>query len=293
MAQETRDNVVPFTPKNEREVAKDATESVTSMGLMGAFELVDTHTHLNDAKFADDVADTVARARAAGVTRLINMGDTLESSAQAIVLAHAYDGLYAGIGIHPEEARPLTAADDEQLSAWAQDERVVCIGEIGLDYYWVKDEPTRELQRRMFIHQLDLARQLHLPVCIHDRDAHADTLAILKREGQGIPAVLHCYSGSVEMAREFLRLGCYLGVDGPLTFKNAAKTVNVVREMPLDRLLVETDAPYMAPVPMRGRRNEPAFVRFVAEKVAELRGLTLADVARQTTANACAIYGLA
>ena len=293
MAQETRDNVVPFTPKNEREVAKDATESVTSMGLMGAFELVDTHTHLNDAKFADDVADTVARARAAGVTRLINMGDTLESSAQAIVLAHAYDGLYAGIGIHPEEARPLTAADDEQLAAWAQDERVVCIGEIGLDYYWVKDEPTRELQRRMFIHQLDLARQLHLPVCIHDRDAHADTLAILKREGQGIPAVLHCYSGSVEMAREFLRLGCYLGVDGPLTFKNAAKTVNVVREMPLDRLLVETDAPYMAPVPMRGRRNEPAFVRFVAEKVAELRGLTLADVARQTTANACAIYGLA
>ena len=293
MAQETRDNVVPFTPKNEREVAKDATESVTSMGLMGAFELVDTHTHLNDAKFADDVADTVARARAAGVTRLINMGDTLESSAQAIVLAHAYDGLYAGIGIHPEEARPLTAADDEQLAAWAQDERVVCIGEIGLDYYWVKDEPTRELQRRMFIHQLDLARQLHLPVCIHDRDAHADTLAILKREGQGIPAVLHCYSGSVEMAREFLRLGCYLGVDGPLTFKNAAKTVKVVREIPLDRLLVETDAPYMAPVPMRGRRNEPAFVRFVAEKVAELRGLTLADVARQTTANACAIYGLA
>ena len=293
MAQETRDNVVPFTPKNEREVAKDATESVTSMGLMGAFELVDTHTHLNDAKFADDVADTVARARAAGVTRLINMGDTLESSAQAIVLAHAYDGLYAGIGIHPEEARPLTAADDEQLAAWAQDERVVCIGEIGLDYYWVKDEPTRELQRRMFIHQLDLARQLHLPVCIHDRDAHADTLAILKREGQGIPAVLHCYSGSVEMAREFLKLGCYLGVDGPLTFKNAAKTVKVVREIPLDRLLVETDAPYMAPVPMRGRRNEPAFVRFVAEKVAELRGLTLADVARQTTANACAIYGLA
>lgn len=262
------------------------------MGWGQTIELVDTHTHLNDAKFADDVADTVARARAAGVTRLINMGDTLESSAQAIVLAHAYDGLYAGIGIHPEEARPLTAADDEQLTAWAQDERVVCIGEIGLDYYWVKDEPTRDLQRRIFIHQLDLARQLHLPVCIHDRDAHADTLAILKKEGQGIPAVLHCYSGSVEMAREFLKLGCYLGVDGPLTFKNAAKTVKVVREIPLDRLLVETDAPYMAPVPMRGRRNEPAFVRFVAEKVAELRGLTLADVARQTTANACAVYGL-
>lgn len=295
MAQEERGNVVPFTPKTTVTDATnmDQTNEIAEMDESAdAIELVDTHTHLNDAKFADDEADAVARARAAGVTRLINMGDTLESSAQAIVLAHAYDGLYAGIGIHPEEARPLTAADDEQLTAWAQDERVVCIGEIGLDYYWVKDEPTRDLQRRIFIHQLDLARQLHLPVCIHDRDAHADTLAILKKEGQGIPAVLHCYSGSVEMAREFLKLGCYLGVDGPLTFKNAAKTVKVVREIPLDRLLVETDAPYMAPVPMRGRRNEPAFVRFVAEKVAEVRGLTLADIARQTTANACAVYGL-
>ena len=280
MEQEERDNVVPFAPKDEVEPIEN-------------IELVDTHTHLNDDKFADDVSDAVARARAAGVRRCINMGDTLASSKKAVELAHAYEGLFAGVGIHPEEARELTADDDAQLAKWAEDEKVVCIGEIGLDYYWVKDEPTRELQRRIFIHQLDLARQLHLPVCIHDRDAHADTLAILKREGQGIPAVLHCYSGSVEMAREFLRLGCYLGVDGPLTFKNAAKTVNVVREMPLDRLLVETDAPYMAPVPMRGRRNEPAFVRFVAEKVAELRGLTLADVARQTTANACAIYGLA
>ena len=280
MEQEERDNVVPFAPKDEVEPIEN-------------IELVDTHTHLNDDKFADDVPDAVARARAAGVRRCINMGDTLASSKKAVELAHAYEGLFAGVGIHPEEARELTADDDAQLAKWAEDEKVVCIGEIGLDYYWVKDEPTRELQRRIFIHQLDLARQLHLPVCIHDRDAHADTLAILKREGQGIPAVLHCYSGSVEMAREFLRLGCYLGVDGPLTFKNAAKTVKVVREMPLERLLVETDAPYMAPVPMRGRRNEPAFVRFVAEKVAELRGLTLADVARQTTANACAIYGLA
>ena len=279
MEQEERDNVVPFAPKDEVEPIEN-------------IELVDTHTHLNDDKFADDVPDAVARARAAGVRRCINMGDTLASSKKAVELAHAYEGLFAGVGIHPEEARELTADDDAQLAAWAEDEKVVCIGEIGLDYYWVKDEPTRELQRRIFIHQLDLARQLHLPVCIHDRDAHADTLAILKKEGQGIPTVLHCYSGSVEMAREFLKLGCYLGVDGPLTFKNAAKTVKVVREMPLERLLVETDAPYMAPVPMRGRRNEPAFVRFVAEKVAEVRGLTLADIARQTTANACAVYGL-
>ena len=277
MGQEERDNVVPFAPKDEVEPIEN-------------IELVDTHTHLNDDKFADDVPDAVARARAAGVRRCINMGDTLESSKKAVELAHAYEGLFAGVGIHPEEARELTADDDAQLAKWAEDEKVVCIGEIGLDYYWVKDEPTRELQRRIFIHQLDLARQLHLPVCIHDRDAHADTLAILKKEGQGIPTVLHCYSGSVEMAREFLKIGCYLGTDGPLTFKNASKLLNVIRDMPLGRLLVETDAPYMAPVPMRGKRNEPAFVRFIAEKVAELRSMTLADVARATTTNAEAIY---
>ena len=279
MEQGKRDNVVPFTMDIHAELEEPE-----------AIELIDTHTHLNDDKFADDVPDAVARARAAGVRRMINMGDTLETSRKAVELAHAYEGLFAGVGIHPEEARELTADDDAQLARWADDEKVVCIGEIGLDYYWVKDEPTRALQRKLFIHQLDLARQLHLPVCIHDRDAHGDTLAILKNEGQGIPAVLHCYSGSVEMAREFLKLGCYLGADGPLTFKNASKLLNVIRDMPLDRLLVETDAPYMAPVPMRGKRNEPSFVRFVAEKVAELRCLSLADVARQTTANAEAIY---
>ena len=284
MEPKERDNVVPFAPKDARENTTEPAESAE------VIELVDTHTHLNDDKFADDVPDAVARARAAGVRRCINMGDTLESSKKAVELAHAYEGLFAGVGIHPEEARELTADDDAQLAAWAEDEKVVCIGEIGLDYYWVKDEPTRELQRKIFIHQLDLARQLHLPVCIHDRDAHADTLAILKKEGQGIPTVLHCYSGSVEMAREFLKLGCYLGTDGPLTFKNASKLLNVIRDMPLDRLLVETDAPYMAPVPMRGKRNEPAFVRFIAEKVAELRSMTLADVARATTTNAEAIY---
>lgn len=281
MESKEQSNVVPFAPKDAQENETESAEII---------ELVDTHTHLNDDKFADDVPDAVARARAAGVTRCINMGDTLESSRKAVELAHAYEGLFAGVGIHPEEARELTADDDAQLAKWAEDEKTVCIGEIGLDYYWVKDEPTRELQRRIFIHQLGLARDLHLPVCIHDRDAHADTLAILKKEGQGIPTVLHCYSGSVEMAREFLKIGCYLGTDGPLTFKNASKLLNVIRDMPLGRLLVETDAPYMAPVPMRGKRNEPAFVRFIAEKVAELRSMTLADVARATTTNAEAIY---
>lgn len=258
----------------------------------GRFELVDTHTHLNDAKFSEDCESVIARAREVGVTRMINMGDTLASSERAVTLAEAHEGLYAGVGIHPEEAFEMTAREDDILAAWATKPEVVAIGEIGLDYYWEKDPDKRRLQQRIFIRQLDLARQLHLPVCIHDRDAHGDTLAILKREARGIRGVLHCYSGSLEMARELLKLGWYLGVDGPLTFKNAAKLPEIVRAMPLERLLVETDAPYMAPVPMRGKRNEPSFVRFVAAKVAELRGLSFEEVARVTTCNAENLYAL-
>lgn len=256
--------------------------------------LVDTHTHLNDEKFAADgeAAAAVERARAAGVTRMINMGDTMASSAKAVQLAHTYDGLFAGVGIHPEEAYEMGPADDEKLAAWAADPKVVCIGEIGLDYYWNKEEENHELQRRIFIRQLALARDFDLPVCIHDRNAHGDTLEILKKEGKGNRGVIHCYSGSLEMAKEFVRMGWYLGVDGPLTFKNAAKLPEVVRWIPLDRLLVETDAPYMAPVPMRGRRNEPAYVRYVAEKVAEIRGISLEDVAAQTTKNAETVYAI-
>lgn len=259
---------------------------------MADFTLVDTHTHLNDSKFAGSEAEVIARANAAGVNRLINMGDTLQSSAKAVELAAAYDGVYAGVGIHPEEIYELGAADDEQLSAWTREKRVVAIGEIGLDYYWEKDEEKRALQRRMFIHQLDLARQLHLPVCIHDREAHGDTMAILKKEGKGLKGVLHCFSGSYEMAQEIYKMGWYIGVDGPLTYKNAAKLPEIVEKFPLERILVETDAPYLAPVPMRGKQNEPAFVRYVAEKVAEIKGISLENVAKQTSTNAEELYGI-
>ena len=259
---------------------------------MAAFELVDTHTHLNDGKFAGQEAEVIARAKEAGITRLINMGDTLESSAKAVELAAAYEGVYAGVGIHPEEIYELTSADDDQLASWSEAERVVAIGEIGLDYYWEKDEDKRALQRRMFIHQLDLARQLHLPVCIHDREAHGDTLAILKKEGKDLKGVLHCFSGSFEMAQEIYKMGWYIGVDGPLTYKNAAKLPEIVEKFPLERILVETDAPYLAPVPMRGKQNEPAFVRYVAEKVAEIKGISVEMVAKQTSINAEELYGI-
>ena len=207
-------------------------------------------------------------------------------------LAAQYEGVYAGVGIHPEEIYELTQADDDRLAAWAQAKRVAAIGEIGLDYYWEKDEAKRELQRRMFIHQLDLARQLHLPVCVHDREAHGDTLAILKKEGRGIKGVLHCFSGSWEMAQEIYKLGWFIGVDGPLTYKNAAKLPEIVARFPLERILVETDAPYLAPVPMRGKQNEPAFVTYVAAKVAEIRGISMEMVAKQTSINAEELYGI-
>lgn len=253
-------------------------------------ELVDSHTHLNDEKFAGEEQAAIERARAAGVTKLINMGDTLQSSAKAVELADAYEGVYAGVGIHPEEAFPLTAKEDEMLAKWTEHERVIAIGEIGLDYYWVKEQDKRDLQKEIFIHQIDLARQLHLPICVHDREAHGDTLAILKREARDVPGVMHCFSGSWEIAQELFKLGWYIGVDGPLTFKNAAKLPEIVKKAPLERILVETDAPYMAPVPMRGKRNEPAYVRYVAAKVAEIKGISLEEVARQTTENAKNLY---
>lgn len=253
---------------------------------------VDTHTHVNSKKFDGDRAQTIERARAAGVTRLINMGDTMDSSAACVAVAEEYEGVFAAVGIHPEEAYEMTDADDGRLAIWARNKKVVAIGEIGLDYYWEKDAEKRALQQRIFIRQLALARELDLPVCIHDRDAHGDTLAILKKEGKGNRGVLHCFSGSYEMARELIGMGWYLGIDGPLTYKNAAKLPEIVRRLPLERLLIETDAPYLTPMPHRGGRNEPAYVRLVAEKIAELRGISLAEVARQTTANAEEIYAI-
>lgn len=253
-------------------------------------ELVDTHAHLNDEKFSEDLAETLERAKAAGVSRILNLGDTMDSSQRVVRLAGEYEELFAAVGIHPEEAYEMTSSDDDRIAAWAKEPGVVAIGEIGLDYYWEKDPDQRRLQQRIFIRQLDLARQLSLPVCVHDREAHGDTLAILKKEGKGLRGVLHCFSGSLEFAREALKLDWLIGVDGPLTFKNAAKLPEIVKQLPLESILIETDSPYMAPVPMRGKRNEPAYVRYVAEKLAQLRGEPFEKIASVTTKNAERLY---
>ena len=255
-------------------------------------ELIDSHAHLDGEKFADDRAAVVERALAAGVVKIITMGDSLESSARSVALAERFEPIYAAVGVHPEEAQPMTAATDEQLAAWAAQEKVVAIGEIGLDYYWEKDEEKRALQRAIFVRQLDLARQLRLPVCIHDREAHGDMMKILKTEGRGLRGVLHCYSGSWEMAAELLKGDWYFGIDGPLTYKNAAKLPEIVQRLPAERILVETDSPYLSPMPFRGKRNEPAHVLYVAKKAAELRGESLEDFARATRENTRALYGI-
>lgn len=254
--------------------------------------LVDTHCHIDGAEYDRDRDEMIVRASRAGVRLLVNMGDSLESSRRSVEMAARHENVYTGVGVHPEEAFPFTRADDDRLAALAGKTRVIAIGEVGLDYYWEKNQDKRQLQRDIFIRQLALARDLNLPVCIHDREAHGDLLKILQTEGKENRGVVHCFSGSLELARELLKLGWYLGVDGPVTYGNAKKSLEIVQEIPLDRLLLETDSPYLTPHPYRGRRNEPGLVRLVAERIAELREMPLAELAAQTTRNARKIYGL-
>lgn len=253
--------------------------------------LIDTHCHLNDEKFSDDLDEVVSRAESLGVTQIINFGDTLESLSRVIELAEKFNGMYAGIGIHPSEIENFDENKSlEKIVELAAHKKVIAIGEIGLDYHWEKDSDIRLAQQKTFIQQLDIARQLNLPVCIHERDAHGDALKILQREGKGLRGVLHCYSGSLEMAKEIWKLGWLIGIDGPITFKNSAKLPEIVKAAPREMILIETDAPYLAPMPNRGKRNEPSYLVDIAKKIAELREETLEEVATYTTANAMELY---
>lgn len=252
--------------------------------------LVDTHAHLDDLKYENDLDEVVTRAGQYGVTRIISMGDTMAASLNAVKIAEKYEGVFAGAGVHPQEALTLMDGDYDRLAQLMTLPKVKVLGEIGLDYYY--ENASREKQQEIFIRQLDVARQMHMPVSIHDRDAHGDTMTILKKEGKGLTGSIHCFSGSWEMAKELLKMGWFLGVDGPLTFKNAAKLPEIIAKIPLDRLLLETDSPYLAPVPKRGRRNEPAYVKYIAEKVAEIRNISFEEVAKQTTFNAVNLFNL-
>ena len=252
--------------------------------------IFDTHAHYDDAQFDADREALLSAMPENGVGLILDPGCDLESSRAAIALAEQYPHIYAAVGYHPENCAPYTDADLDILRRLAQHPKVVAIGEIGLDYYW-EQNPPKEFQQAVFRAQLALARELSLPVIVHDRDAHADCLAIVK-EFPEVRGVFHCYSGSVEMARELWKLGWYLGLDGPVTYKNARRTVEVAAEVPLERLLLETDSPYMAPVPKRGTRNDSRNIAHIAAKIAEVRGMTADDVIRIAYENGKRLFGI-
>jgi len=252
--------------------------------------LFDSHAHIDDKRFDTDRSEVIERAAANGVTRILNAGADMPSSLRSIELAEQYPGIYAAVGIHPHDAKDAGEEDYTQLAAWASRPKVVAIGEIGLDYYY--NLSPRDVQQAVFIRQLDIARQTGKPFIIHDRDAHGDILAIVKKEAGGMPGVFHCFSGSLEMAREVIKLGFFVAIGGPLTFNNAVKLKEIASQVPLERLLIETDCPYLTPQPYRGRRNEPAYVRYVAEEIARLRKMDIDALAAATTGNACRLFGI-
>ena len=219
----------------------------------------------------------------------INPGCDVRSSKASLAMAHRYDYVYAAVGLHPEDLGHVSEGDLEEIYQLAQDDKVVAIGEIGLDYYNEEDSP-HERQQTFLIRQLAMARELKLPVIIHDREAHGDTMELLQKHKP--KGVLHCFSGSVETARQAVKLGLYLGFGGSVTFKNARHPVEAAGAVPLDRLLLETDAPYMAPVPCRGKRNDSSLIRYVAEKIAEIRGISAEQVLNASFENARALFSI-
>ena len=244
--------------------------------------IFDSHAHYTDKAFDIDRNELLGSFAESGICGVINCGADLESSKASATLSAKYDFMYFACGIHPEEVDNLPSDYLDTLKALSDSKKCVAIGEIGLDYYWRQD--NKELQKKVFIEQIILAKELKLPIIVHSRDAHEDTLNILKEyKPQG---VLHCFSGSAETAKEILKLGMYIGLGGAVTFKNAKKPVEVAEILPLDRLLLETDCPYMAPVPMRGKRNDSLYIPYIAEKIGEIKNIdaqTLLNISAENT----------
>lgn len=252
--------------------------------------LFDTHAHYDAAEFDQDRDEILASLPSLDVSLAVNPGCDLASSQKALDLASQWPFLYAAVGFHPENCAPYTPEDLNALRQMAQQPKVVAIGEIGLDYYW-EENPPRAFQQQVFRDQMALARELDLPVIVHDRDAHADSYAVVK-DFPEVRGVFHCYSGSAEMAKELVKLGWMISFTGVLTYKNARKAVETAQAIPLDRLMIETDSPYMAPVPHRGKRNNSGYVRYVCEKLAELKGISYEECARATLENGKKFFGI-
>ena len=253
--------------------------------------LFDTHAHLDDKKYDQDREEMLKRAQAKGIQHIVNVGYDLASSQRSIRLAEQFAFIYAAVGIHPHDAGETTEESFSKLRKLAEHPKVVAVGEMGLDYF--RDLSPRDIQQQVFRRQLGLARAIGKPVIIHDREAHGDIMTILKEEQAGqIGGILHCFSGSWEMAEQCLEMGFYLSIAGPVTFSNARKLVEIAAKVPLNRLLIETDAPYLTPEPYRGKRNESAHVALVAEKIASVRKITLEELAEATTSNGLRVFKL-
>jgi len=252
--------------------------------------LIDTHAHLEMSEFDKDRDEVIERALKNGIDTIIAVGINLEDSEKAISLAKRHDAVYATVGVHPHDAKSINTATYDSLKKLAAREKVVAYGEIGLDFF--RDRSPRDVQINRFEEQLYLAAELNLPVVIHNRDAHRETFEILKKHKGNLRGVLHCFSGDYEMAKKYIDLGYYISIPGTITFPNAGKLVEVAEKIPMESLLIETDSPFLAPVPKRGKRNEPAYVAYVAKKVSEIRGLTLEAVGIATTENAGNLFGI-
>jgi len=239
--------------------------------------IYDTHAHYDDNSFDEDREDILREIKSNGVALILNCASSYESIDKTYKLTIDNDFIYGALGIHPENADEFNDdVENEIISLINKNEKILAIGEIGLDYYW-EENPSREVQKEVFRRQMKLAEKLNLPVVIHDRDAHGDTLDILK-EFPNVKGILHCFSGSVEFAIECIKLGYYIGIGGVVTFKNAKKVVDVVSKIPMEKILVETDAPYMAPVPNRGKRNKSDYIAYIIEQIAQIRGLDPKEV---------------
>ncbi len=255
--------------------------------------IFDTHAHYDDEQFDTDREALLASFPDQGIGCVVNVGANIASTKASMELTERYPFIYAAAGVHPSDVSEMDETVCDWLKACAKQPRVVAIGEIGLDYYWDKEEAVRSSQRRWFIRQLEIARECQLPVCIHSRDAAKDTLDIIKSHGQDLGGVIHCFSYSVEIAREYVKMGYYIGIGGVVTFKNSKMVKAVVEDIPLEHLVLETDCPYMAPVPHRGERNSSLNLSWVVKTISEIKGISPEAVEAATWENAMKLYRMA
>ena len=252
--------------------------------------IIDTHAHYDDGQFDADREELLGSMKEGGIGLIVNAGSTVASWDKIVELTEKYPFVYGAVGVHPDEVGELDEEKFLRMADLLDRDKIVAVGEIGLDYYW--DKESHDLQKEWFVRQLGLAREKEMPVIIHSREAAADTFDIMKQHAAGMKAVIHCYSYSPEMAREYVKMGYYIGVGGVVTFKNAKKLKQVVQEIPLESIVLETDCPYLAPVPYRGKRNCSLYLPYVAEQIAELKGTTVEEVIQQTEKNSRELYGL-